>query len=84
MNRLAITSRRTFHDRRTFGEWIARVAIVTDTDRIVFHDVAIRVHAARARAWIHALFILTRQISGASLVYDTLGTAIWRTADVIR
>jgi hypothetical protein len=53
-------NRRTFHDRRTFGEWIAGVTIVANTDRIVFHDVAIRVYAARAWARIHALFILTR------------------------
>jgi len=57
---MQITSRRTFYDRRTFGEWIASVTVVADTDRIVFHDVTIRVHAARAWAWIHALFILTR------------------------
>lgn len=74
----------TFHDGCTFRERIASVALVADTYGIVFHDVAVGVHAARARARIYALFVLTRQVAGTSLIDDTLGTTVRRAAYVIR
>lgn len=76
--------KRTFYDRRALRERIARVAVVANADRIVFHDVAICIHTTRSRARIHALFVDARHISGTSLVYYAFRTAVRRATHVIR
>lgn len=75
---------RTIHDGCALREGVARVALVADTNWIVLDDVAVGVDAAGAWARIDALFVLTSQVAGTALVYDTLGTTIRRTAHVIR
>lgn len=47
-------------------------------------NIAVGVYAAGAWARINALFVLTGQVTGTTLVYDTLRSAVRRTAHVIR
>lgn len=76
--------RRVIVDSRALAERIARVAGVTVADGIVLDDVAEGVDTAGAWTRVRALFVLAGEISRALLVDDALGSAVWRSADVVR
>lgn len=75
---------RFFHYRYAFGEWIASVSSVANTNRIMFHDITISIYSTRAWARIHALFVLTGKVSRTCFVDDAFRSTIRCSAHIIR